>query len=194
MAIKDFLKDKSIGVKRLASMPDRITNTINLKDGQVLMRPTVINAFNGGSLASIDDWWVLWKKFMFHTEIEIFVDNNAQGSQPQAVCNLISPILRGKYPAITVQEHAISIPLQILCLALLDSIFLFIMNSVAPGAWETVRRDLSNALIVNKFPKICDILAASYHDCDVIFLQEAAAIFARRAQEHPALRRRYAIL
>jgi hypothetical protein len=31
----------------------------------------VINAFDGGSLASIDDWWVLWKKFMFHTKIDI---------------------------------------------------------------------------------------------------------------------------
>ncbi len=31
-AIKEFLKDKSIGMKRLFSIQDRITNTIDLQD------------------------------------------------------------------------------------------------------------------------------------------------------------------
>ena len=45
MAIKEFLKDASIGDKRLASMPDRVTNTIILSDGKKLLRPTPINAY-----------------------------------------------------------------------------------------------------------------------------------------------------
>ena len=44
LAISGFLKDKTLGVKRLVSMPDRITNTIFLEGGGVHMRPTVINA------------------------------------------------------------------------------------------------------------------------------------------------------
>ena len=33
--ISTFLKDVSIGEKRLTSMPDRVTNTINLAGGEV---------------------------------------------------------------------------------------------------------------------------------------------------------------
>jgi len=40
--IAGFIKDPIIGKKRLASMPDRVTNTINTIDGTA-MRPTVIN-------------------------------------------------------------------------------------------------------------------------------------------------------
>ena len=45
--ISGFMKDKALGEKRLASMPDRITNTINLASGGVANRPTVINCFEG---------------------------------------------------------------------------------------------------------------------------------------------------
>jgi len=40
-----FLKDDLIGLKRLTSMPDRITNTINAADGVILTRPSVINCY-----------------------------------------------------------------------------------------------------------------------------------------------------
>ena len=43
--ISEFIKDGLIGKKRLASMPDRYTNTINLADGGTAMRPTVINCY-----------------------------------------------------------------------------------------------------------------------------------------------------
>lgn len=48
----------------------------------------------------------------------------------QVVCNLIEPILHSKYPAITLEEQAISIPLQILCLAIFDSILVHMLNTV----------------------------------------------------------------
>ena len=126
MAISGYLKDKSIGIKRLTSMPDRITNTIHLYNGGVSKRPTVINAYDGGSLGSIDQWWEQWRRFMFHTRVQVSTGDTTAAKQsqvgPQLVCSLIGPILRSKYPAITVQEQAISVPLQILSLALMDAI------------------------------------------------------------------------
>ena len=39
--VSGFLKDAAIGEKRLASMPDRVTNTINTASGVPVYRPTV---------------------------------------------------------------------------------------------------------------------------------------------------------
>ena len=67
------MKDKVLGNKRLASMPDRITNTINLAnvngDGttngkSIACRPTVINMCNG-DLSSMELWYDAWESFMF---------------------------------------------------------------------------------------------------------------------------------
>jgi hypothetical protein len=191
-SIQEFLKDHSIGEKRLASMPDRITNTINLQDGSKCMRPTAINAYNGRPLDSRALWWSEWKKFMFHTQVNIF-SGEIQNSGPQLVCCLIGPILRTKYPAITAEEQAVSIALQILCLAILDAIFIHILNTVAPD-WERTRRLLCDALINGKSARVCAILANAYHDADVVFIQEAAAIFARQFAESPDLSARFRLV
>ena len=45
--ISGFIKDKAIGKKRLASMPDRYTNTISTLDQGIVTRPTVINCYDG---------------------------------------------------------------------------------------------------------------------------------------------------
>ena len=112
-AISEFLKDKSLGTKRILSMPDRITNTINLACGRTCTRPTVINSYDGGSLHSISSWWRQWKEFMFYTSVQ--VSSGGRGSKPaETVCHLIGPISRSKYPAISVEEQIISVPLQIL--------------------------------------------------------------------------------
>jgi hypothetical protein len=68
-AIGGFLKDKTIGSKRLISMPDRISNTIN-SEGQVLMRPSVISMFNDEGLSSTAGWWKLWTRYMFETQVK----------------------------------------------------------------------------------------------------------------------------
>ena len=193
-AVQGFLKDKSIGNKRLASMPDRITNTINLQNGEISLRPSVMNAFDGGSLATIPLWWDQWKKFMFHTQIEIFTGLEGAADQPHSVCSMIPPILRGKYPAITEEEQAISVPLQVLCLAILDAILVHILNAVGGSCWQPIRRALCDALIAGKAPRVCAVLAQSYLDCDVIFIQEAAAVFLKDAPAQPALDARYALL
>jgi hypothetical protein len=164
MAIQGFLMDKSIGAKRLASMPDRITNTIKLVNGRVLTRPSAISAYDGPPLDSLDLWWIEWVNFMFHSQVQISTGDETEQTL-QSVCSLIEPLLRRKYPEVSPEEQAISIPLQILCLAILDAIFIFVLNAVQPTTWESVRRELSRALISNKASKTCSILARSYLCC-----------------------------
>ena len=170
LAIKEFLQDSSIGDKRLTSMPDRITNTINLHDGTILLRPTPINAFNE-PLGTVCNWWPKWIKFMFHTDVCLC--SNDEGISPtlQRVFTLISPIRRSKYPAITTAEQEISIPLQILCLAILDSIFLNVLNLAAPSMWESIRGEICRALIGGKELGVCRIIGEAYRDIDVFFVQ-----------------------
>jgi hypothetical protein len=170
LAIKEFLQDSSIGDKRLTSMPDRITNTINLHDGSVLLRPTPINAYSE-PLGKICDWWRKWIEFMFHTDICLCSGDKGELPTPQRVFKLISPIRRSKYPAITTAEQEISIPLQILCLAIMDTIFLNILNIAAPVAWESIRQDICNALIGGKEQGVCRIIGEAYKDVDVFFIQ-----------------------
>jgi hypothetical protein len=176
-------------------MPDRITNTIQLHNGGNCMRPSAINAYQGESLKSIDEWWSQWKEFMFRTSVVIFSNEKRTDiARSELVCNLLEPILRSKYPAITVEEQAISVQLQLLCLAILDAIFVHVLNEIGPCIWEGVRQTLCDSLIRNKAPRTCAIIADAYPDVDVFFLQEAAANFVQRAAENPALRAKYAVL
>ena len=198
-AISEFLMDKAIGNKRLASMPDRLTNTIHLSDGSVCFRPTVINAYDGVSLDSVEAWWSAWIQFLFYTEVHVPTASKQRAAhrsqEARPICRLIGPLLRSKYPAVTPEEQAISIPLQILCLAILDAIFIFVLNSVQPaGAWQAVRRELCDGLIINKAARTCAIIAESYADCDVVLLQEAAAVLVELVLQNPTLHERYALL
>ena len=60
LLVSGFLKDPELGSKRLASMPDRITNTINVVGAtEPVCRPTVINMYEG-DLSSLDKWWEAW--------------------------------------------------------------------------------------------------------------------------------------
>ncbi len=58
---------------------------------------------------------------------------------PQLVSSLIGPILRSKYPAVSAEEQAISVPLQILSLAIFDALLLHIVSTAAPQTWEEAR-------------------------------------------------------
>ena len=59
--ISQFMKDPELGSKRLASMPDRITNTINVANSpEPVCRPTVINMYDG-DLSTMDKWWDAWE-------------------------------------------------------------------------------------------------------------------------------------
>ena len=192
-AISGFLKDPLIGEKRLTSLPDRITNTISLMDGSKIYRPSVINAYDGRPLSSLAVWWDEWKKFMFRTYVQVCSSGNRECA-PQLIFSLVGQIQRSKYPAVTIDEQAMSIPLQILCLAVLDAIFLYIVDSVSSDTWQNIRQTLSRALILGKDERICSIVAQSYKDADLIFLQEASSSLVRVLAEHKELSQTYFLL
>ena len=94
-------------------MPDRVTNTINLAGGRgVANRPTVINCFDG-DMTSTARWWAHWKTFMFDTTVRV----EGGGGVAALPASLLQTISRAKYPTLTEEEQAISIPLQTLCQA-----------------------------------------------------------------------------
>mmetsp|Transcript_55103 Transcript_55103/g.112683 ORF Transcript_55103/g.112683 Transcript_55103/m.112683 type:complete len:567 (+) Transcript_55103:131-1831(+) len=171
--VSGFLKDTEIGKKRLASMPDRITNTINTLGNEVQRRPTVINYYSG-DMATMSSWWAQWRNFMFRCEVEVFKGKAHKGPvRPQVVYELLDPILQSKYPAVTAEEEAISIPLQILCLAIFDAVLVHMMISIAPHSWQNIRQSIADAMLTGKERKTAQILMETYSDADVVFLQEA---------------------
>ena len=123
-------------------MPDRITNTINVDDGQVY-RPTVINMYSG-DLSTMDKWWAAWETFMFDTTLRL---NGKDGIEEKIPFQLLQPIKKSKYPDITVEEEADSLPLQTMCGAIFDSILVHMMNEVAdPDTWQSLKRTMVQEL------------------------------------------------
>jgi hypothetical protein len=177
--ISGFIKDSLLGKKRLASMPDRVTNTINTVSGDVVMRPSVINCYNAGDLSTIDAWWVQWRQFMFQTEITV----RKHGAEKTIrVSDMISKIKRSKYPSITAEEEEISIPLQMLCAAIFDAILVDMMNKIGNQVWQPMREDICNKLNRRKNDRTIEILETSYGSADIQFLQEVASSFAETAK------------
>uniref|UniRef100_A0A7S0FVC0 Endonuclease/exonuclease/phosphatase domain-containing protein n=1 Tax=Pyrodinium bahamense TaxID=73915 RepID=A0A7S0FVC0_9DINO len=197
--ISGFIKDKEIGSKRLASMPDRFTNTINCADGGIFCRPTVINNY-AVEMPDLDAWFDQWFEFFFQTEVP--VKNKHGEPETKKVCALLQPIKRAKYPAVTEEEEAISIPLQVLALAIFDAILVHIMNSStnarpeAPISWHDIKMKLCGALVVNKQSNVISVLAehAAYFDADIIFLQEVAGAFVEAFEQDDQLRNRFLLL
>ena len=72
-------------------------------------RPCVINLFEG-ELSSGEQWWSTWSSFMFKTELEV---KAKAGPEKQRPCAMLTPISSAKYPALSKEEEAISIPLQV---------------------------------------------------------------------------------
>lgn len=172
--VRGFLKDKQIGAKRLASMPDRLTNTVSLASGAVACRPTIVSNYVA-PLPNVPAWWTAWKAFMFEDKLE--VPAKGGGSRLLRPCDLLTPISKAKYPAITDEEEAISLPLQALCLAIFDAILVHMLNTVATDTWHDVKVDLCAALSTNKVDITLRILEEQYADADAIFLQECASTF-----------------
>lgn len=168
--VSGFLKDGELSKKRLTSMPDRTTNTLATTAGPAF-RPTVINCFEG-KMDSVEEWWGHWKRFMFEDAMEMTPGVNKVGA------DLLAPIKRSKYPALTEAEEAICMPLQTLCLALFDAVQLHVVRTVAPDTWQTMRNQIADALNRHKKPITARVLAnPAYDDTEVWFLQECQAAF-----------------
>ena len=174
--VSGFLKDKSLGSKRLASMPDRITNTINVK-GKVdqVYRPTVINMY-AGDLSTLDKWWKAWEKFMFDDKLKISGKNGVEKKIPYEMLQVIK---KSKYPEITDQEQLDSLPLQTMCGAIFDAILVHMMNTVttSPSVWQDLKHTMVENLNKKKVPHTLEILENSYSDADIITLQEVSSSF-----------------
>jgi len=175
--VSEFLKDRDIGSKRLASMLDRITNTLNLADGSQIYRPTAINMYEGSQLDSMQEWFDQWSKFLFDTPVTI-------KSEEQLICELLAPIKKAKYPAVTEEEERVSIPLQTVVGGAFDAILVHMLNTVAPGEWMDIKMQLGSKLNKGKIPRSLDILENTYSDRDIMFLQEVSAAFVGVFQGH----------
>ena len=62
-------------------------------------------------------------------------------------------------------------------LAMFDAVLVHIMTEVSPDSWHTIKMSLCEALNKKKVERTLDIMKETYADSDVIFLQEAAAVF-----------------
>ncbi|GMI39894.1 hypothetical protein TeGR_g9472 [Tetraparma gracilis] len=183
--VSGFLKDKSLGAKRLTSMPDRITNTINVVGAaEPVCRPTTINMY-GGDLGTLDGWWGKWSEFIFDTPLTI---RTKGGEETLKVYEMLSPILSTKYPAITPAEESVSLPLQTLAHAIFDCIQVHMLNSVSgPEVWQPMRREIVEALNRKKVPNTLKIIAGQYANMDIVCLQEVSAAFIGDASANPTI-------
>eukprot|EP00930_Biecheleria_cincta_P087271 TRINITY_DN7651_c0_g2_i1.p1 TRINITY_DN7651_c0_g2~~TRINITY_DN7651_c0_g2_i1.p1 ORF type:complete len:533 (+),score=100.69 TRINITY_DN7651_c0_g2_i1:47-1600(+) len=190
--IGGFLKDKEIGAKRLASMPDRLTNSIDLAStgARTACRPSVISNF-AEHLPGIREWWAAWKNFMFGQELQVAGKEGPKQIRP---CQLLAVIPRSKYPALTEEEERISIPLQVLSLAIFDAILVHMLNIVAPSTWGPIKAALCQALCSSKASLTLRILEEQYSQADVIFLQEVSASMIDAMGKSPTLSGKFHIL
>jgi hypothetical protein len=182
--ISGFMKDKEIGNKRLASMPDRITNTINTLDEGAVCRPTIINCYDK-PMDSVGEWWAQWKDF--HFQRKVLVKEKKGKSEPKPVWSMLTGIKKEKYPAITEAEEAVSIPLQLLCGAIFDAILVHMLNTVSPGTWFPLKQSICESLVLRKTELQLGLLQTQYVGMDVIFLQEVAAMFVDKCEAQPAI-------
>jgi hypothetical protein len=179
--VQGFLKDDTLGLKRLASMPDRITNTINAADGSQVFRPTVINMYEG-DLSSQAVWWKAWESFMFDTKLKI--QGKTGAVEEKIPYTMLQPIPKAKYPTITEQEEKDSLPLQTMCGAIFDAILVHMMNTASePSVWQPLKRTMVENLNKKKVPHTLQILEQQYSDSDIITLQEVSASFIEQARK-----------
>lgn len=181
--VSEFMKDKELGNKRLASMPDRVTNTINVNGlPDPVCRPTVINMYDG-DLSSMDQWYNSWESFMFDTQVPI---STKIGEVQMTPYEMLKPIKKAKYPAITEIEEKVSLPLQTMCGAIFDAILVHMMNTVStPDTWQPLKRTIVEKLNKLKTPRTIEILQTVYSDSDIITLQEVSSSFIKDARNGP---------
>lgn len=183
--VSGFMKDKVLGEKRIASMPDRVTNVVETVSGPVC-RPTIINNFET-DLPNNETWFRYWMEFMFESEFQ------DKSGKPGKIFPRLKSISKAKYPAITEEESMHSIPLQTLGLAIFDAIMVHMMNTVGEGVWFDVKSSIYRLLNENKIPLLYEILFKKYSNCDVILLQEVSSEFVNAFEGSP-LDRAYSLI
>jgi hypothetical protein len=174
--VTEFLKDSKIGLKRLVSMPDRMTNTI-ISSTKTYYRPTAVNCYPE-KMTSIADWYSKWITFMFHTSL--------QHKDNKTPAQILERIPRAKYPALTEEEERVSVPLQTLVIAIFDAIQVRMLNQLSgQDTWQLLRNRICQELNTKKTKNTLDLILKTYSDIDVFMLQETAAVFVQDARQHP---------
>jgi len=177
--IAGFMKDAELGNKRLMSMPDRMTNTIDLVGGGLAFRPTVISSF-AGEMSTVATWWAAWKDFLFAKKLEL-PDKKSGGASSKLPAALLSKIPRSKYPALTEEDEAMSVRLQTVCLAIFDAILVHMLNQLSPGGkWLEMKLQILEALLTKKEDKTIGVLTGPYAGTHVLFLQEVRTAAAKK--------------
>lgn len=189
--ISGFMKDSELGLKRLASMPDRTTNTVGLASGSFAYRPTVINCYNK-KISDLQSWFRQWVFFMFKEKLKLTDDDG--NTVEKSGYELLVPIKRSKYPALTEAEEKISIPLQTMCGAIFDSILVKIVMEVEADKWQDLRSEMCEALNLKKNDHTLGILSASYGDHDIVFLEEAANTLIELARADSSISDTFSVL
>jgi hypothetical protein len=162
-------------------MLDRVTNTIHTAAGKTVFRPTVINMYEE-DLSTLDTWWKKWKIFMFDTkfQIKVFQTGQVREVAPYA---MLPRIVKRKYPQITDQEEADSLPLQTMCGAIYDAILVHMMNTVSqPETWQPLKKTMVEKLYRKKVSRTLEILESQYLDSVIITLQEVSSSFIDKAR------------
>ena len=187
--ISGFLKDNILGKKRLASMPDRVTNTIVQVEGlPPVYRPTVINCYDG-DLSTLDKWFDQWKYFIFDTPVSI---TGKQGTPvTKKIYEMLLPIKKAKYPTITEEEEAISVPLSTMCQAIFDAILVHLLNQFKDSPWMDIRANMCEKLNKKKNSRTLEILDTQYNSADLLFLQEVGKGFIDEYRSHRDMQRTY---
>ena len=91
---------------------------------------------------------------------------------------LLRPISRTKYPALTMDEEQVSLPLQTLTLALFDVVLMWMMLLLRPdGSWHEDRVEICQHLVWDKGRRSREILEDTYGEHDLLFLQEVSEEF-----------------
>ena len=178
--ISGFLKDKALGDKRLMSIPDRMTNTIDVLEGACAYRPTPVSSYEG-DIPNVAKWWPLWRHFIFEQKLTIPGKKGAASSE-KLPCELLGKIPRSKYPALTEEEENMSVRLQAVCLAVFDCILVHMLHTLSnDGKWLDLKKKILESLTHAKEPKQINILKNAYAGTDVIFLQEVRTSTMRTA-------------
>ena len=184
-----YLRDVDVGAKRLCSMPDRVTNTVNVEmhgddssgivNRRTVCRPTVINCYDG-RFADEGAWWDAWVAYMFDTRVVV-------GGRERAMVEMLTPIKKAKYPAVSEEEEELGVGLQVFFLAAFDAALVRVATLAAGSfdVWQNIRAELYENLVKHKTSRTLDVVATSLlrdvHDGDatrVCFLQEVGSAFA----------------
>lgn len=67
-------------------------------------------------------------------------------------------------------------PLQVMFLAMYDSVLLYIVNEIG-GFWQMLRETICYNLVKTKNRRLTAIMGTVYKEYDIIFVQEAAKTF-----------------